>query len=159
MTQDATAEIIRRLNEVLTGELTAINQYFLHAKMLQNWGLMRLAKKVRDESIDEMKHADTVIDRILYLDGLPNLQRLSKLRIGETPREQFKSDLEVEDEAIPRLAEAIAYCSAAGDHGTRVLLEKMLVEEESHRDWLRTQLDLMDRLGDSTYLAEQMKTD
>jgi bacterioferritin len=148
--------ILRYLNEVLTGELTAINQYFLHAKMLQNWGLLKLAGKVRAESIDEMKHADALIERILYLDGVPNLQRLGRLQIGETPKEQFVSDLGLEDAAIPRLNEAIALCRDAGDNGTRALLESILVSEEEHRDWLLTQLDLIERLGEAAYLAEQI---
>lgn len=149
-------DVIRLLNEVLTGELTAINQYFLHAKMLKNWGLHKLADLVRKESIDEMKHADMLIDRILYLDGLPNLQRMSNLRIGETPGETFVCDLAVEDEAIPRLNHGVELCRAAGDNGTRVLLENILVSEEEHRDWLVTQLDLIKRLGEPAYLAEHM---
>lgn len=149
-------DVIRLLNEVLTGELTAVNQYFLHAKMLKNWGLHKLADLVRKESIDEMKHADMLIDRILYLDGLPNLQRLSNLRIGETPCETFVCDLAVEDEAIPRLNQGVELCRAAGDNGTRVLLENILVSEEEHRDWLVTQLDLIKRLGETAYLAEHM---
>jgi len=149
-------DVIRLLNEVLTGELTAVNQYFLHAKMLKNWGLNKLADLVRKESIDEMKHADILIDRILYLDGLPNLQRLSNLRIGETPCETFVCDLAVEDEAIPRLNQGIELCRAAGDNGTRVLLENILVSEEEHRDWLVTQLELIKRLGETAYLAEHM---
>jgi bacterioferritin len=157
MSNVATREdVIRLLNEVLTGELTAVNQYFLHAKMLKNWGLHKLADLVRKESIDEMKHADMLIDRILYLDGLPNLQRLSNLRIGETPCETFVCDLAVEDEAIPRLNQGIELCRAAGDNGTRVLLENILVSEEEHRDWLVTQLDLIKRLGETAYLAEHM---
>ena len=157
MSNVATREdVIRLLNEVLTGELTAINQYFLHAKMLKNWGLHKLADLVRKESIDEMKHADMLIDRILYLDGLPNLQRLSNLRIGETPCETFVCDLAVEDEAIPRLNQGVELCRAAGDNGTRVLLENILVSEEEHRDWLVTQLDLIKRLGETAYLAEHM---
>ncbi|HMV69591.1 MAG TPA: bacterioferritin [Myxococcota bacterium] len=154
---DARKEIIRLLNEVLTGELTAINQYFLHARMLENWGLMRLARKVRAESIDEMKHADVLIARVLYLDGLPNLQRLWNLRIGETPREQLVCDLALEDEAIPRLNEAIETCRRLGDHGTRALLEGILVSEEEHRDWLTTQLDLIGRLGEAAWAAEQIR--
>lgn len=156
MSKETREEIIRLLNEVLTAELTAINQYFLHAKMLQNWGLDALYKKVHHESIDEMKHADEVIERILYLDGLPNLQRLFKLRIGETPKETLECDLALEDEAIPRLNNAVAYCRDAGDNGTRALFEKILVEEEQHKDWLETQLDLIERIGEKAYLAEQI---
>lgn len=150
-------DVIRVLNEVLTAELTAINQYFLHAKMLGNWGFTRLAGLVRTESIDEMKHADIIIERILYLEGLPNLQRLWNLRIGETPRETFECDLALEDEAIPRLNAGVEICRAAGDNGTRVLLEKILVSEEEHRDWLVTQLELMKRLGENAYFAENMR--
>jgi len=153
----ARAEVVRLLNEVLTAELTAINQYFLHAKMLQNWGFVRLAGLVRKESIDEMRHADQLIDRILYLEGLPNLQRLWPLRIGETVREQFESDLALEDEAIPRLNAAIRACTELGDHGTRVLLDGILVSEEQHRDWLVMQLGLIRQLGESAYLADHLR--
>jgi bacterioferritin len=151
------AAVVALLNEVLTAELTAINQYFLHAKMLKNWGFTRLAALVRTESIDEMKHADQLIDRILYLDGLPNLARLWPLRVGETVKEQFISDLALEDEAIPRLNAAIRTCTEVGDHGTRVLLDGILVSEEEHRDWLVTQLGLMQQLGETAYLAEQLR--
>lgn len=150
-------DIVVALNEVLTAELTAINQYFAHAKILSNWGFERLAAKVRAESIDEMNHADKVMDRILYLDGLPNVQRLGRIRIGETVREQFTSDQQLELEAIPRLNTAIALCRDQGDNGTRALLEEILVDEEAHLDWLETQLSLMDRLGETAYLAEQMQ--
>ena len=149
-------EVIEALNQVLTAELTAINQYFLHAKMLEDWGYMRLAKYVRHESIDEMKHADEVIERILYLNGVPNVQRLGRIRIGETVVEQFKADLALEEEAIPRLNEAIAACTAVGDNGTRALLEKILVDEEQHLDWLESQLELIRQLGETAYLAEQI---
>lgn len=156
-TPEQTAEVIRRLNEVLTGELTAINQYFLHAKMHQNWGLERLYKKVYAESIDEMKHADQLIERILFLDGLPNLQRLDKLRIGQTVRETLECDVSLENDAIPRLNEFIAYCRDVGDNGTRALLEGILVSEEEHKDWLDTQLDLIGRIGEQAYTAEQIR--
>lgn len=149
-------EVIDALNQVLTAELTAINQYFLHAKMLGDWGYMRLAKYVREESIDEMKHADAVIERILYLNGVPNVQRLGRIRIGETVVEQFKADLALEEEAIPRLNEAINVCNEAGDNGTRALLEKILVDEEHHLDWLEAQLELVRQVGESSYLAEQI---
>jgi len=150
------AEVIALLNECLTAELTAINQYFLHAKMLSNWGFKSLAKKIRDESIDEMKHADELIERVLYLEGLPNLQRLWGLRIGESPRETLACDLALEDEAIPRLNAGIETCRLAGDNGSRLLLEKILHEEEAHRDWIVTQLAAMDRIGESAYLAEKL---
>lgn len=148
--------IIDALNEVLTGELTAINQYFVHAKMFRNWGYDRLAAKVREESIDEMKHADDLIERILYLEGVPNVQRLGRIRVGETPREIFEADLALERDAIPRLNEYIELCRAQGDNGSRQLLVDILVEEEAHLDWLETQLGLMDALGDERYLAEQI---
>ncbi|MCO4745793.1 MAG: bacterioferritin [Proteobacteria bacterium] len=149
--------IIDALNDVLSGELAAINQYFLHAKMFQNWGFERLYGKVYAESIDEMKHADTLIERILYLDGIPNVQRLGRVRIGENAREMFEADMALEQEAIPRLNNYIALCVAEGDNGTRALFEDILVSEEEHLDWLEAQLHLMDTLGDAAYLAEQMK--
>lgn len=150
-------EVIDALNEVLTAELTAINQYFLHAKMLKDWGYDRLYGKVHHESIDEMKHADQVIERILYLNGIPNVQRLFKIRIGETVKEQFECDLKLEEEAIPRLNKAIALCRDVGDNGTRALLEQILVDEEEHLDWLETQLELISQVGLQGYLAEQIK--
>ncbi len=150
-------EVVKLLNEILTGELTAINQYFLHARMLRHWGLLHLAEKVYHESIDEMKHADTLMDRILYLDGLPNMQRLNRVRIGENVREMFRLDLEVEKEAIPRLNKAIDRLRELGDNGTRVMLQEILTSEEEHLDWLETQLSLMDRLGDQNYMAEHMR--
>jgi bacterioferritin len=156
MAVKAGAAVIDALNEILTGELTAVNQYFLHAKMLKNWGYERLAKKVRDESIDEMKHADELIERILYLDGLPNVQRLGRIRVGETVPEMYDSDLGLERDAIPRLNEAIALCVAEKDNGTRAMLEKILVSEEEHLDWLETQIALIASLGVQLYLSEQM---
>jgi bacterioferritin len=149
-------EIIDLLNEVLTAELTAINQYFVHAKMLQNWGLMRLAAKVRAESVDEMKHADQLIERILYLEGVPNLQRLGKINVGEAPKEQFELDVALEHEALARFNRGIALCRDLADNGSRELLERMLISEEQHTDWLETQLDLIARLGESGYLAQQI---
>lgn len=149
-------EIIAALNDILTSELTAINQYFIHFRMLENWGYKRLAKKKREESIEEMKHADRVIARLLYLDGVPNMQRLSPVRVGEEPIEMHKVDLELEMEAVERLNKAIALCTAKGDGGTRELLESLLVEEEDSVDWLETQLHLVGDLGRERYLAEQM---
>ncbi len=149
-------EIIKLLNDVLTAELTAINQYFVHAKMCDNWGYKRLGEYIRHESIDEMKHAEILVERILFLDGVPNLQRLSSLRVGETVREQFVNDLAVEHEALARLNEGIATAVGLGDNGTRSLLESILTSEEEHADWLETQLSLMDSLGDNAYLAEQL---
>lgn len=149
-------EIIDLLNEVLTAELTAINQYFIHAKMLKNWGLNKLGDHVYHESIDEMKHADELIERILFLDGIPNLQRYNKINVGETPKEQFELDLAMEYDAVARFNRGIAMCRDVGDNGSRELLERMLVSEEQHVDWLETQLDLIARLGETAYLAEQM---
>jgi bacterioferritin len=149
-------EILRLLNDLLTNELTAINQYFVHAKMCANWGYERLAKKVRDESIDEMKHADRVIERILFLEGVPNLQRLNKLHVGETVKEQLASDLALEHAGIKFLNDGIAQARAIGDNGTEDLLTKILVDEEEHTDWLETQLELIKQLGEAHYLAQQM---
>ena len=156
MAVKAGAEIIKALNEVLLWELTAINQYFLHAKMCDNWGITKIAAHQRAESIDEMKHADTLIDRILYLEGVPNLQKLGALRIGENLKEQFECDMALEQEAIPRLNKAIELTRESGDNGTRAMLEEILVEEESHLDWLETQLDLIDRIGLQNYIAQQI---
>jgi bacterioferritin len=150
-------EIIELLNEVLTAELTAVNQYFGHAKMQKNWGYDRLAEHSRDESMDEMRHADELIERILYLEGSPNLQRLGSVRLGEDPIEQLRLDVEVEREAVERFNRGIARCVELGDNGTRELLADMLTSEEAHVDWLETQLDLVDKLGEQLYLSEQMK--
>jgi bacterioferritin len=149
-------EVVNILNEVLTGELTAINQYFLHAKMCSNWGYSKIASKQRAESIDEMKHADKVIDRILFLDGLPNLQKLDKLNIGETVKEQLEADLALENVAIPRLKKGIELALKHSDHGTRELLEKILFDEEDHVDWLEAQLKMISDMGIENYLAQQM---
>jgi bacterioferritin len=150
-------EIIELLNEVLTGELTAINQYFVHAKMQENWGFAHLAEHTHAESIEEMKHADKLIERILFLDGVPNLQRLSPLHVGETVPEQLRLDLELEAEALPRLNAGIAKAVAVGDNGTRELLEEILVNEEEHVDWLETQRSLLADLGEQHYLAQQVR--
>jgi bacterioferritin len=150
-------KVIELLNELLTNELTSINQYFIHAKMCANWGYKALAKHVKDESIDEMKHADTVIERILYLDGVPNLQRLNKVRVGQTVREQFELDLEVEKHAIRFLNVASETCRGLGDHGTFELMVHMLQSEEEHADWLETQLELMSQIGEPNYLAQQLR--
>lgn len=152
-------EIIAILNEVLTAELTAINQYFIHAKMCDNWGYERLAEKNRDESIDEMKDADEVIERILYLDGVPNMQRMNPVMVGETVEEQLRLDLELERAAIERYNRAIALAVAKSDNGTRDLLEKKLVGEESHADWLESQLELISQVGLQNYLAQQIHDD
>jgi bacterioferritin len=153
------AKVIALLNEVLANELTAINQYFLHARLCENWGYERLWKKVRAESIDEMQHADKVIQRILYLDGMPNLQKLGKLEIGETVLEQLQSDLALEKRAIPVLNAGVELCRGKGDNGTAELLEEILVDEEEHADWLEAQLTLVEQVGLQNYLAQQVKAD
>ena len=150
-------QVLDLLNEVLTNELTAINQYFLHARICENWGYERLWKKIRAESIDEMKHADEVIERLLYLEGLPNLQRLGKINVGENVPEMLKLDLELEGVAIPTLNRGIELCRKLGDNGTAELLEDMLVEEEEHANWLETQLTAIDQVGTQNYLSEQLK--
>ena len=150
------AAIIEALNDVLTAELTAINQYFIHHKMCENWGYERLSKKKREESIGEMKDADEIMERILYLDGVPNMQRLYPVRVGEDAVEQHKLDLEVETEAIKRLNDAIALCREKGDNGTRDLLERILRGEEEGADWLEAQLHIVGEIGKERYLAEQI---
>jgi len=150
-------EILDLLNQLLTNELTAINQYFIHAKMCENWGYERLAHKLRDESIDEMKHADLVISRILFLEGVPNLQRYHKLRVGETVKEQLESDLQVEYSAISFLNQGIVAARNANDNATEDLMTRILVSEEEHTDWIETQLELIRQVGEQNYLAQQMK--
>lgn len=152
-------EIIELLNEVLTAELTAVNQYFLHAKMMDNWGYRRLAHHTRDESIDEMRHAEQVTERILFFEGVPNYQRLFPVRIGETVPEQFRSDLELEYTAVERLNRGIASARDAGDNGTRDLLERILVSEEEHIDWLETQLETISQIGTENYLAQHLHSE
>ncbi len=147
-------EIIALLNEQLTSELTAINQYFLHAKMQQNWGLTKLAAYTRNESIDEMRHAELITDRILFLEGLPNYQRLFSLRIGQSVREQLQSDLAIEVEVVERLRPGIALCREKGDITTAKLFEDILADEEHHIDYIETNLELIDRLGEQLYLAQ-----
>ncbi len=149
-------EIIDSLNDILTAELTAVNQYFVHAKMCGNWGYKKLEHHIRDESIDEMKHADELIERILYFEGVPNLQRLLPLRVGETVPEQLESDLAVEKAAVARFNTAIALCVDKGDNGTRELLADMLVSEEEHLDWLETQLTTIEQIGLANYLSQQL---
>lgn len=151
------AQVIKFLNQALYNELTAINQYFLHAKMLKNWGLHELAKHEYEESIDEMKHADALSERILFLDGLPNFQALGKLRIGESPKEVLECDLALEMEAIPLLREAVAHCEQVSDYVSRELFVDILESEEEHVDWLETQLSLIERVGLQNYL--QVKID
>lgn len=149
-------KVIQYLNEALKNELTAINQYFLHARMCKNWGFDKLYKKEHEESIDEMKHADRLIERILFLEGLPNLQALGKLLIGENVREMLECDLKLEQMAMPTLKNAIAHCEVEGDYISRELFEDIMESEEDHIDWLETQLHLVDEMGIANYLLSQV---
>jgi bacterioferritin len=149
-------QVIVHLNKILGNELIAINQYFLHAKMLADWGLKELADYTKHESIDEMKHADKLIERILFLEGLPNLQDLGKLNIGENTQEMLQCDLDLELRAIPDLRVAIAHCDSVRDFVTSELLEDILESEEEHVDWLETQLSLIEKVGIQNYLQEKM---
>ncbi|QCO67012.1 bacterioferritin [Luteimonas yindakuii] len=149
-------KVIQYLNKALYNELTAINQYFLHAKMARHWGFARLAKHEYDESIEEMKHADRLSERILFLEGLPNFQHLGKLRVGENVQEMLECDLALEMDGIPLLREAIEHCEQVQDYVSRELLVEILANEEEHVDWLQTQLDLIGRVGIQNYLQEQM---
>lgn len=150
-------QIIAELNKLLKNELTAINQYFLHARMMKHWGFDRLGKKIYEESIGEMKHADKLIKRILFLDGLPNFQMLGRLRIGETVEEILKADLALENEAIPQLRDGIAYCESIRDYVTRDLLQHILESEEEHVDSLETQFEMIERMGIQNYIQLQSK--
>ena len=149
-------DIIELLNEVLTAELTAINQYFVDAKMFQNWGYLRLGKQFREESIDEMKDADHLIERILFLDGIPNLQRLGTVRVGENTEEKLQLALDLEYAAIERLNRGVARCVELGDNGSRELLAEILEGEEEHADWLESQLEIIRQIGIGNYLAQQI---
>ena len=149
-------EVLTLLNNLLTNELTAINQYFVHAKMCENWGFERLAHKIREESIDEMRHADQVISRILFLEGVPNLQRYHKLRVGETVKEQLESDLQLEYAAIQFLNQGIKAARDAHDNATEDMMTKILVSEEQHTDWIESQLELIRQVGEQNYLAQQI---
>jgi len=150
-------QVLTLLNEILTAELTTINQYFIHARMCENWGYQRLWKKVREESLGEMRHADRIIARILYLEGVPNLQRLGKVNVGQTVPEQLRLDLEVEKAAIIALNAGIEQCRALGDGGSRELLESILKAEEDHANWIEAQLSLIQQAGEGNYLAQQIK--
>ena len=152
------AKVIEHLNKALYNELVAINQYFLHARMYKNWGLKELAEHEYKESIDEMKHADALIERILFLEGLPNLQNLGKLMIGETPKEALVCDLRLEMQAVPDLKAAIQHCESVGDFVSRDLFSKILESEEEHIDWLETQLSLIERLGEGPYLQTKIES-
>jgi bacterioferritin len=152
------ADVIDILNEVLTAELTAVNQYFVHGKMCQNWGYHRLHEKLRAESIDEMKHADTLIERVLYLGGIPNLQRLYKINVGETVPEQLKSDHALEKDGISRMNRGIELARSHGDNGSRHLLEELLKSEEGHLDWIEAQLTQIAQVGEAHYLAQQIRS-
>lgn len=147
-------DVLRLLNEQLTSELTAINQYFLHSKMQDNWGFTELAQKTREESFDEMRHAEEITDRILLLDGLPNYQRLFSLRVGQTLREQFEADLAIEYEVLDRLKPGIIMCREKQDSTSANILEKIVADEEKHVDYLETQLELMEKLGEELYSAQ-----
>ena len=149
-------KVIQLLNKALYNELTAINQYFMHAKILEDMGFTKLAKKEREESIEEMEHADQLMERILFLEGLPNLQQLGKLRIGETPAEMLTCDLALENDAIPDLRDGIEYCESVRDYISRDLMQKILDNEEEHVDWLETQLNLIEQIGEQNYLQSQM---
>ena len=150
-------EVIQVLQDVLSAELTAVNQYFIHARMNENWGYKKLSAYIRKESIEEMRHAQDVIDRILYFDGAPNMQKYLKINVGRTVPEQFQNDLEVEYQAVPRLNKGIEVSRAQGDNGTRALLEAILKDEEAHVDWLEAQLGIIKEIGVENYLAQQME--
>ena len=150
------ARVIELLNDVLTAELTAINQYFVDARMCESWGYHRLGEHIRNDSIDEMKDAEALVDRILYLEGVPNLQRLGSVRVGENVPEKLALALEVEKEAVARLNQGIAVCVEVGDNGSRELLERILAGEEEHADWVERQLTLIAQIGEANYLALQV---
>ena len=152
-------QVITLLNDILTAELTAINQYFIHGRMCENWGYERLWKKLREESLGEMRHADKLIERILYLEGVPNVQRLGKVNVGETVPEQLRLDLEVERSAIRALNAGIEVARGLGDNGTRDLLEAILEAEEKHANWIEAQVTLIAQTGEGNYLAQQIKHD
>jgi bacterioferritin len=150
-------KIIEILNDVLTAELTAINQYFVHAEMCENWGYERLQKSIRKHSIGEMKHAEELIERVLFLEGIPNVQRLGKINIAETVPEMFKVDLALELDAIKRLNEGIEVCRTSDDNNSRMLLEEILEDEEEHIDWIEAQISLIEQVGPQNYLTQQIR--
>jgi len=156
MANTANKEIIKLLNDVLTAELTAINQYFMHSELCGHWGYKKLHGFIRKQSIDEMKHAEVLIERILFLDGIPNVQKMAKVNIGENVSEMMKLDFKLETEALPRLNTAVERCVEIGDNGTRILLEQILVSEEEHVEWLETQIKLIEKLGEENYLTQQL---
>ena len=149
-------EVISILNDVLSAELTGINQYFIHAKMAENWGYYKLAAHSRQESIEEMQHADTVIQRILYFEGAPNMQRYMKINVGQTVPEQHSFDLSLEKDAVERLNRGVKLCTEQGDNGSRAMLEKILADEEEHVDWLEAQVEMIEEIGLDNYLAQQI---
>ncbi|MBO6782865.1 MAG: bacterioferritin [Alphaproteobacteria bacterium] len=153
---ERSAKVVEALNKILTNEMTAINQYFLHSRMLKDWGFEKLGEYEYKESIDEMKHADVLIERILFLNGLPNLQDLHRLRVGENVKEILECDLQLEEAAIPELREAITLCEAEADYVSRDLLSEILENEEEHLDFLETQLDLLAKVGEENYLQSQV---
>lgn len=151
------ADVIALLNEGLCAELTAINQFFIHSKMTENWGYLALAKKYYEESIEEMKHAEELMKRILFLEGVPNMQKYHKINVGQTPRQQFEFDLQHELDAVALYNQGVKLSAEAGDNGSRDLFEKLLVDEENHVDWLETQLHTMTEIGDANYLAQMLR--
>jgi bacterioferritin len=155
----ADPRVIDVLNDVLTAELTAINQYFVHAEMFENWGYKRLQKVIRHHSIGEMKHAEELIERILFLEGVPNVQRLGKINIGENVAEIMKVDLALEMDALPRLNKGIELCISISDNASRLLLEEILEDEEEHVDWIEAQIDQMEQIGVQNYLSQQIRED
>lgn len=148
--------VVELLNKILTADLTAINQYFVHAKMCANWGYERLHHKVRERSIDEMKDADELIEHILYLEGVPNVQRLGTVNVGETVPEQFKADLKAEQEMLKILSDGVAHCTKVGDYTTRHMLEDMAEDVDDHIDWIETQMETIKQVGLENYLSEQI---
>jgi bacterioferritin len=150
------SQVIEALNDVLAAELVAINQYMVHAEMCSNWGYQKLHNRIRKEAIDEMRHAEALIERVLFLEGVPNVQNLGKVRIGENIPEMLRADLNLELEALPRLNESIATCVEKGDNGSRELFERILKDEEMHTDWLEAQLDQIEQVGLQNYLAAQI---